>query len=153
MAIQIPSLPKIMKTKISPYFILTLILAAVIINLFFAAKVEEGCDTVETLLASVKVKSAGDLKYVGFDLNNQNLTFGTLSPGGSSTRAVTTHYSKEAITYVWTEGNISSWVIISPKKFEIMPNTSQDVSFTLLAPVTAKEGDYKGKVVFCYQDK
>lgn len=142
-----------MKIKISPYFILTLVLAALIITLLFTAKVKKGCDTVETLFTSVTVKSAGDLKYVGFDLNKQNLTFGTLSPGGSSARTVTTQYSKPAITYVWAEGNISSWVIISPKKFEIMPNTSQEVSFALLAPITAKEGEYNGKIVFCYQDK
>lgn len=154
MALQIRTfLHKIMNTKISPYFIVTLILAVLIINFFFAAKVKESCDTSETLFTSVNIKSAGDLKYVGFDLNKQNLTFGTLSPGSSSTKVVTMEYSKQAITYVWAEGDLSSWVIISPKKFEIMPNTSQDVSFTILAPITAKEGEYNGKIVFCYRDK
>lgn len=90
---------------------------------------------------------------MGFDLNKQNLTFGVLSPGTTAKRTASAEYTKNATGYVWAEGNISSWVIISPKKFEIEPRQKKEVSFTLLVPSTAKEGEYTGRVVFCYQDK
>ncbi len=136
----------------SPYFILTIALAAVILTIIFTAKTEERCDTVKMVLTSVQVKSEGR-NYIGFDLNKQNLTFGTLSPGSISRRVVTSEYNKDATTYVWTEGNFSSWVAVSPRKFETFPNISQEVVFTVLVPLNAKAGEYNGKVVFCYQDK
>ena len=136
----------------SPYFILTIALAAIIITLIFTAKTEEHCDTVKTILTSVQIKSESR-NYMGFDLNKQNLTFGTLSPGATAKKPVSTEYTKKATVYVWAEGNISSWVIISPHKFEIKPEEKKEVTFTLLVPSTAKEGDYDGRIVFCYQDK
>ncbi|MDP3699001.1 MAG: hypothetical protein Q8R47_05430 [Nanoarchaeota archaeon] len=139
--------------KISPYFLLSVALAAIIITLFFTAKIKEGCDTTETLLTSVKVKLSEGRKYVGFDMNRQNLTFGILTPGAMSKKTVSVEYTKNATTYVWAEGNASSWTIISPKNFEISPGSKQEVTFTLLVPSTAKEGEYNGRVVFCYQDK
>ncbi len=142
-----------MKKPLSPYFMLTLALAAIIVTIFLNVKTEESCDTVETVLTSVQIVPSEGRNYMGFDLNKQNLTFGVLSPGTTAKRTVSTEYTKNATTYVWIEGNFSSWVIISPKKFEIEPNQQKEVTFTLFAPVTAKPGEYDGKVIFCYQDK
>jgi len=142
-----------MGKKISPYFVLTVVLAAIILTLILTEKTEEACDTVETLVTSVKVKSSGGYKHIGFDLNKQNLTFGTLSPGVSSERAVSVEYTKNATVYIWTEGNFSSWVSISPKTFEIEPGQQKEIRFTSLVPIIAREGEYNGKMVFCYQDK
>ena len=142
-----------MENKLSPYLVLSIALAAIIIALLFTAKIKEGCDTTETLLTSVKVKSSEGRKYVGFDINRQNLTFGILTPGAMSKKTVSVEYTKNATTYVWAEGNFSSWVIISPKKFEIEPQQKREVAFTLLVPAAAKEGEYTGKILFCYQDK
>lgn len=142
-----------MKKPLSPYLILTVVLAAIIVTLVLTAKTEDSCDTVKTILASVKVKPPEGRKYIGFDLNKHNLTFGTLTPGAMAKKTVSAEYTKNATAYVWAEGNISSWVIISPKRFELLSNTSQDVTFMLMVPVTAQEGEYDGKIVFCYQDK
>ena len=136
----------------SPYFILTIALAAIIITLIFTAKTEEHCDTVKTILTSVQIKSESR-NYMGFDLNKQNLTFGTLSPGATAKRITSTEYTKNATVYVWPEGNLSSWILISPKQFEIVPEKRKEVTFTLLVPITAKGGEYNGKIVFCYMDK
>ena len=141
------------KRKISPYAMITFALAAIILTIFLSTKSNNSCDTVKTLLTSVKIKPHEGRAYLGFNINKQNLTFGTLNPGTSSKKTVFTEYTKNATTYVWVEGNFSSWVIISPKKFEIEPNQQKEVTFTLFAPVTAKPGEYEGKVIFCYQDK
>ena len=105
------------------------------------------------VLTSVQVKPSEGRNYIGLDINKQNLTFGTLLPGAMSKKTVSVEYTKDATTYVWAEGNFSSWVIISPKKFEIVSGQKKEVTFTLLVPITAKEGEYNGKIVFCYQDQ
>ncbi|MEK6939399.1 MAG: hypothetical protein AABX31_01605 [Nanoarchaeota archaeon] len=142
-----------MKKPISPYFILTIALTAIILTIIFTVKTEESCDTVKTVLTSVNIKPSEGRNYMGFDLNKHNLTFGTLSPGGTARRTASSEYTKDAITHVWAEGDFSSWIIISPKTFEIKPGQKQEVVFTLLIPATAKEGEYGGRIVFCYQDK
>ncbi len=141
-----------MKKRLSPYFVISVVLAAVIIILIITAKTDDICDTVKTIATSVNIKPSEDRKYVGFDLNKQNLTFGTLSPGSMARRTVSSEYTKDATVYVWAEGDFPSWIIISPKKFKTAPDLPQEVVFTVLAPITAKEGEYEGKVVFCYQD-
>ena len=142
-----------MKKTLSPYFVLTVVLAAIILTLLFTAKTENSCDTVKTLLTSVKVKYSDEHRYVGFDLNKQNLTFGTLSPGAVSNRAVSAEYNKNATLYVWAEGNFSSWITISPNTVEIEPGQKKEIKFASQIPTIAKEGEYNGKIVFCYQDK
>ena len=142
-----------MKKSLSPYLVLTISLAAIILTLFLTTKTENGCDTVDTVLTSVKVNTSNGLKYIGFDINKQNLNFGVLSPGATAKKTAFTEYTKNATTYVWAEGNLSSWVIISPKKFGIEPKQKKEVTFTLLVPATAKAGDYNGRIVFCYQDR
>ncbi len=142
-----------MKKKLSPYFVLTVVLAAIILTVILTAKTEEACDTVDTLLTSVQIKPSEGRSYMGFDINKQNLTFGTLLPGAMSKKTVSVEYSKNATVYVWAEGDFSSWIIISPKKFEIEPGQKKEIKFTSFVPITAKEGEYNGKIVFCYQDK
>ncbi len=142
-----------MKKPISPYFVLTVVLAAIILTVILTAKTEEACDTVDTILTSVQIKPSEGRSYMGFDINKQNLTFGVLSPGAMSKKTVSVEYTKNATTYVWAEGNFSSWIIISPKHFEISPDSKQEVKFTLLVPSTAKKGEYNGRIIFCYQDK
>ena len=142
-----------MKKRLSPYFVLSVALAAIIVTLIFTTKPDPGCDTVKTILTSVKVKPSEGRNYVGFDLNKQNLTFGTLSPGAMAERTASSEYSKNATAYVWAEGDFPSWIIISPKKFETTPDAPQEVIFTALIPLTAREGEYGGRIVFCYQDR
>lgn len=142
-----------MKKRLSPYLVLTIVLASIILTLLLTTKTESSCDTVRTIAASVKVKPFDGRKYVGFDLNKQNLTFGTLSPGATAERTASSEYTKNATTYVWAEGDFLSWIIISPKRFETAPGALQEVAFTVLVPLTAKEGEYNGKIIFCYQDQ
>ncbi len=144
---------KLPMKKISPYFFVTLILAVIILNLVLINKTREPCDTVQTLLTSVKVKSSGGYKNIGFDLNQQNLTFGTLSPGAVSERAVSVRYTKNATLYVWAEGNFSSWIGISPQKLEIEPEQNKEIKFAAHVPTIVPEGEYNGKIVFCYLDR
>ena len=141
------------KKKISPYLIITFALAAMALTIFFTAKTNTSCDTFDSLLTSVQVKALEGRNYIGLDVNRQNLTFGVLSPGAIAKKTAFAEYTKDAAASVWVEGNISPWLIISPQKFEIAPPGKQEVIFTLLVPPTAKAGEYKGKVVFCYQDK
>lgn len=141
-----------MKKSLSPYFVLSIAFAAIIVTLIFTAKTDYSCDTVKTLLTSVNVKPSEGRTYVGFDLNKQNLTFGTLSPGAMGRRTVSSEYTKNATAYVWAEGDFPSWTIISPKQFETTPNAPQEIVFTVLVPLTAQKGEHAGKIVFCYQD-
>src|SRR3989344_8339605 len=113
---------KILKKRLSPYFVLSIALAAIIVTLIFTTKTDYNCDTVKTILTSVKVKPSEGRKYVGFDLNKQNLTFGTLSPGAMAKRTVSSEYTKNATAYVWAEGDFPTWIIISPKKFKTTPD-------------------------------
>lgn len=142
-----------MNKKISPYLILSMALTAIIVTLIFTVKTEKSCDTVETVLTSVQVKPSDGRNYMGFDINKQNLTFGVLSPGAMATKTVSAQYTNPATLYVWAEGDFPSWIIISPKTLEIEPQQKKEVKFTLLVPITAKEGEYSGKIIFCYQDK
>ena len=141
-----------MKKRLSPYLVISVVLAAVIVILILTAKTADICDTVKTIATSVNIKPSDGRRYMGFDLNKQNLTFGTLSPGSMAKRTVSSEYTKNATAYVWAEGDFPSWIIISPKKFKTTPDIPQEVVFTVLAPITAKEGEYDGRIVFCYQD-
>src|SRR3989338_2324911 len=142
-----------MKKSVSPYFVFTLVLIAILIVLFSMEKREKACDTVKTLLTSIIVKSSDGFRHIGFDLNKQNLTFGTLSPGSVSERAVSLEYTKNAKLYVWAEGNFPSWIDISPRQLEIGPEENKEIKFAAHVPFLVKEGEYNGKIVFCYQDQ
>jgi len=142
-----------MKKKISPYLVVSIVLAAALLTLPPSLQTPNDCDTTDVLPASAEVRNPDGRSYIGFDLNGQNLTFGILSPGAMAKRSAFAEYTKAATVYVWPEGGLSSWLIISPKKFDLDPSQKQEVSFTLLVPDTAKEGKYNSMVVFCYQDK
>jgi len=142
-----------MKKGISPYLVLSVVLLAIVLSIIFSAETEEPCEVVKTIHTSAIVDRSSGGRHIGFDLNKQNLTFGTLSPGATSGRAASVGYSKNATVYVWAEGNFSSWILISPNKFEIEPTRNQEVKFTLHVPHLAKAGEFNGEIVFCYQDR
>ncbi|GEM_PF-2820780 len=131
--------------------IIIIILIVLTLKTYLAAN--NSCDTLDSVATSVVVKYPRGGDYIGFNVNKQNVTFGTISPGATVKRSAFANYTKDATVLVWAEGDFPSWIIISPKKFEILPNHKKEVFFTLLVPFTAKERQYKGRIVFCYQDK
>ena len=134
--------------KISLIIVFVLIIFSV--TLFFYQ--QKSCDTMDFTDASIEVLN-GDYKSIGFNLNQESLTFGTVSSGSIVERSMYANYSQKAKVKVLIEGDLSSWIIIKPQKFKIEPGKTEEVKFTVNVPLTAETGNYSGKVVFCYLDQ
>ncbi len=89
---------------------------------------------------------------IGFDTNKSVISFGTLSPGGSSQRPVILKNIRAIPVRVYTKksGKMAEWVYISENNFILGPNEEKTLNFTAILPQNAEPGSYKGKVKFFF---
>lgn len=92
-------------------------------------------------------------KY-GIDLNGTALTFGMITPGGSTnTRQInlTNNYGRDVKIVVYSKGDVSDFIIVSENNFFLKPNETKTLAFVARAPVGAKFGNYSGKAIIKIQ--
>ncbi len=119
---------------------LILIIVFFIISSILSYKKLEG---IQTLDVNVKV---GD--HLGFNLDSDSLNFGTITPGGGSSRGLILESEKPLMVHISFEGSISKWVV--PSKNDFVLNGRDNVSFSINVPPDANLGDYTGKVFIIF---
>jgi hypothetical protein len=85
---------------------------------------------------------------VGFDLNKNELTFGSIQPGGTASRALTiqNNFNQDIIITLNSEGNIRDYLIASENDFTLRPNEKKNVTFTVFSYKNQSYGNYTGKI-------
>ncbi|MBU1976938.1 MAG: hypothetical protein KKA62_03230 [Nanoarchaeota archaeon] len=137
-----------------------IILTIVVILLIFCSGIlivldAARCNHFDYLNTSLQVETE-ERKLVGFNLDKDSVTLGTVSTGAIAERAVFSEYSKKATARVWLEGedkDFISWTSITPNKFKVIPNEKQEVKIKAQVPDDAKVGNYTAKIIFCYNNK
>ena len=88
--------------------------------------------------------------YTGFNVDTSALFFGTVSPGGWSTRSlsITNHGNATTRVELQPTGNIS--VTFSTNGFNLEPGENKSVSVTATVPVDMPYGNYTGKLMLLY---
>ncbi|MEK6969265.1 MAG: hypothetical protein AABW48_02450 [Nanoarchaeota archaeon] len=110
------------------------------------------CSTIDTVDSIVTVKTA-ELPIVGLNTDTDGLKFGVVSPTASVKRTIKVAYTKPAAVNIQMDGDLQPWVAINPAEFEIEPNQTITVEFIVSIPEEAADGNYTGKVLFCYKDE
>ena len=129
-----------------------LLIPLLLLAIFFAYNLQDtSCDTTNKVDAFLHVVD-GERTSLGFNLGNDALTFGTVSPGSSSERTIDATYSTNAHVDITFNGNFEEWMLIEPSSFAVSPEKNVTVTFTAAAPKTAIPGNYYGLVTFCFKE-
>ena len=92
--------------------------------------------------------------HTGFDVNTEKLTFGMITPTGSScTRYIFISNKKDypLKVYISFYGNFADWVSVSDNYFVLKPDEEKKLSFTASAPRDAAYGNYSGTARFVFK--
>jgi len=103
-----------------------------------------GISQTETISFKIIVK-VGD--YVGFNVDNTTVNFGTIKPGGEGLRNITITNGKavkEVIIKV--EGPIKDWINIDEKQFILNPDESKMLPIKIKIPDNAEKKEYTGEL-------
>lgn len=85
---------------------------------------------------------------VGFDLNKNELTFGSIQPGGTASRALTiqNNFNRDIMITLNSEGNIKDYLTVSENDFVLRPSEQKNVTFTAFSYKNQSYGNYTGKI-------
>lgn len=87
---------------------------------------------------------------VGFNLDAQEINFGTLTPGGGSKREIFMVVDKPTKVIIFMEGELANWTAVSDNDFIFEGNKS--IIFTAVAPENASLGTYTGKAIIVLRE-
>ena len=128
----------------------TFVFLVVIVNVFF---IYDGpnCTSTQSIDTSISVLE-GPRRIVGLNADTDSLKFGTTSPQTVARRSVYVSNEKNARVTVTTEGDFSTWMNITPQEFDLIANEDKEVKFTVRVPDYTENGNYSGKVSFCFKE-
>src|SRR3989339_551956 len=131
--------------KFRKFLLLALIAALFSFSLTFLFYAYYIIQDVQELEMKVKI---GDV--VGLDVNTSIISFGTVSPGGSSQRPVILRNdgNKPLRAHIKKSGEMAEWVYISEEDFVLDKNETKNVIFTIIPSGDAGKGEYRGKARF-----
>jgi hypothetical protein len=85
--------------------------------------------------------------HVGFDLNSSVITFGMVTPGGSSSRGINILESDVARhAKLYARGDVSKFISTSQYSVYVAPESVQEIMLDVNIPVDLSFGNYSGKV-------
>ncbi len=90
----------------------------------------------------------------GIDVDTEKLTFGMITPAGSScTRYVFVSNKKDypLRAYINFYGSFAEWVSVSENYFVLKPGEEKKLSFSASAPEDAAHGNYTGRAKFVFK--
>lgn len=125
------------------------ILLAISLN-FFLFYDGPQCNFVDSFNSSITVIE-GPRRVIGLNADTDSLKFGTVSPQTVVRRSVYVSDKEAAKVRVFMEGEFDSWVNITPQEFDLKADERQEVLFAVRVPDYPEEGDYAGKVYFCFK--
>ncbi|VVB78292.1 Uncharacterised protein [uncultured archaeon] len=84
----------------------------------------------------------------GFDLNKNELTFGSIKPGSSSSRdlIIQNNFDRKVFVTLTSVGNISNYLIVSQNDFILGPKEAKNITFTVFSYKNQSFGIYSGKI-------
>jgi len=85
---------------------------------------------------------------VGFNLENDNLNFGTVIPSGVATRYIVLSSEKPVRVFIFFEGDMKQWVSVE-NNFILEGNKT--LEFVANIPANTKPGDYTGKAIIIFK--
>lgn len=88
--------------------------------------------------------------YVGFNLDNDVLNFGTIIPTGASTRMVNISTEKPVRVEILLRGKLAEWVNISHNNFIL--DDQEEIAFNVYVPANASYGNYTGKAYILFKE-
>lgn len=86
----------------------------------------------------------------GIAINGSSMIFGMTVPGGTSRKEIQleNNYKHDVRFKIYSEGNISDFLIISENNFILKPMERKTLTFTVKVPKNANFGTYDGKIFF-----
>ena len=140
-------------SKINKKIIITIAVVLVVMVLVLTYENwSSPCAHWQIVNSSVTVRTIPNRAYFGMTTERDSLKFGGASPGTDVTRSIFVGYTKDTTVTIRMLGDLAPWTIIRPQKFESLPHNNTQVSFTVMVPSWAKDGNYTGKAEFCFSD-
>jgi len=126
-----------MKRRIAALILVIIIGSFVAIGFYYGYLVVE----VHKIQMDIRVSNK-----VGFNTATDALHFGTVYPGGDSTRrlTVTNNNNFPIIMSIRNRGNISGWVYVDSQNSVIDAHTNKTIIYTVSPGTGAEQGIYKG---------
>ena len=87
--------------------------------------------------------------HYGINVNKSALTFGTVRPGGFSTRnvTITNSYDYAIRIKIYAKGSIKDFITTPENDFILYVNQTKNIGFVVTPPSGTPAGNYEGKVV------
>lgn len=127
-----------------------LLVSIFIFSLFLLPSCKPTCTSINEVNASIEIVS-GTRSLIGFNTEKDSLKFGRVSPGAIVKRTIEVSHTPPAEVIVAATGNLSSWIKIEPVEFSLVPDQIQEVTFQAIIPSDAANGNYFGRVQFCFR--
>lgn len=86
----------------------------------------------------------------GFDINGTALTFGRITPKGTSASRninLINFYNKKVKVEILAEGDIARFISISENNFILQKNETRKIGFVVTSPENTEYGTYDGNVI------
>ena len=83
---------------------------------------------------------------VGFNLDTDQLYFGTINRNGVSKRSLSVTYSKDSFVVISAQGQMASWMSASEDAFFLPANTRKNIEFSLRPSLDSAFGNYTANV-------
>lgn len=89
--------------------------------------------------------------YVGIDVTDEMLNFGTIPPNGRARKNLTIEsvYQENVLVKVNIAGDVKGW-IIHEDSIILKPNETKELMFIASPPEIAKKGTYNGTAVISF---
>jgi len=86
--------------------------------------------------------------YIGFNLDQESLNFGTTVPGGTATRVLELVSDRPVKVHIVVNGEVEKWIYVSENDFIL--DGKKEVGFAIKAPDETPMGNYTGKVTIFF---
>jgi len=130
-------------------FVAVILAIIVIFNIFLLTD-ESACTTMNIVETSLEVKN-GPHQVIGLNTDTNSLKMGRISTLSGVQRSILVNSTFDAEVEVIMDSPFSSWTTITPHNFKIKKDQSMEVQFDIFVPHNALEGNYTGKVSFCFK--
>lgn len=91
--------------------------------------------------------------YWGMNTDKDHLAFGGTSLGSTIKRSMMVTHKEKAMVDIRLSGDISPFVKAEPMQFVIEDGKEQQVDFYFSPAYGTKQGEYTGKVVYCFKEE
>jgi len=90
---------------------------------------------------------------VGLGLQEDVLSFGGVSPGGTSRRQmiIASYHDEPLIVSIKFNGDVSRWVQVEENDFRLEKDEEKRIEFSVYIPLETKKGEYEGEVIVIFK--